>query len=732
MFWESGGRLCLQVFRSDVEDHRSFDYGYVGYSRSRLQIGSFVCRLGGEIESCRLRLNLHEATLAGEITTDSGVLSVEVFVHANEPIIHCSLQNGGSGEPNQWAWEPAEAKSTRPGIPATPELVERYKEEHRISSSVEVWEPNPPPQIERKGSIGISVQELVGGGQHAVAWHDENGLLCVSIGKQYPEGNVWFPGSLHSGREQAVRAIEKCLRETKEDISAWKTAHLSWWDGYYRRSFVSLPSPMIETVYWTQIYKVASATRGDHPMMDTAGPWQTPSPWPYITWNLNVQLCYIPLYVANRSNLAESLIRSLWTCRENLRKNIRPVEWQKDAYWLGLATGSDLDHPRDMDQRSLHCNAGSNLIWALHCVWLHYRHTMDPWILRERLYPLLRGAVTYSLRLLAEGDDGKLHFTESHSPEYGETTDSTYDLSLLRWGLETLISLAAAHEPEEPDRDLWRDTLERLCPLHTDDHGYMIGADTPFDRAHRHFSHLIQVYPLYTANISQPENVELIERSVDHFYRLNKQEYDRTGGWDVFAAYTHTGLASLSAALGRGNDALRHLEGFVHYRLVQPNSLYAEMGPCLESPLSAAQCVHDMLVQSWGGKIRIFPAMPDEWSEAVFHNLSAEGGFDVSAEWRDSQVQWVVIHSRAGEPCLVEGPFPPGMKLAVNGRPRPVQTDVDGGMDIALDRGDYAVIGLPGVEPRVAPLASDSAQQNWYGLNENRDRMIRQAQAPSR
>ena len=78
----------------------------------------------------------------------------------------------------------------------------------------------------------------------------------------------------------------------------------------------------------------------------------------------------------------------------------------------------------------------------------------------------------------------------------------------------------------------------------------------------------------------------------------------------VFAAYTHTGASSMYAALGDGENALKYLNGFADYPLVRRNSLYAESGPVLESPLSAAQCVHDMLLQSWGDKIRIFPAVP--------------------------------------------------------------------------------------------------------------------------
>ena len=52
----------------------------------------------------------------------------------------------------------------------------------------------------------------------------------------------------------------------------------------------------------------------------------------------------------------------------------------------------------------------------------------------------------------------------------------------------------------------------------------------------------------------------------------------------------------------------------------------------LEGNFAAAQSVHEMLLQSWGGKVRVFPAIPSAWGDVSFTGLRAEGGFIVSAE----------------------------------------------------------------------------------------------------
>ncbi|MBV5280444.1 MAG: hypothetical protein J0651_04155 [Actinobacteria bacterium] len=68
-----------------------------------------------------------------------------------------------------------------------------------------------------------------------------------------------------------------------------------------------------------------------------------------------------------------------------------------------------------------------------------------------------------------------------------------------------------------------------------------------------------------------------------------------------------------------------------------------------------------MLLQSWGDRIRIFPAIPLDWENVVFHDLRTEGAFLVSAERLNGKTLWVKIRSLAGAPCLIKpgftGPF---------------------------------------------------------------------------
>ena len=116
--------------------------------------------------------------------------------------------------------------------------------------------------------------------------------------------------------------------------------------------------------------------------------------------------------------------------------------------------------------------------------------------------------------------------------------------------------------------------------------------------------------------------------------------------------YSFTGASSISAALGDGDKALEYLEGL--YPFLLPNGMYKEAGPVMETPLSAAQCIHDMLIQSWGGVVRVMPALPSTWQDLRFDRLRTEGAFEVSAIREGGKIKKVTITSLAGEPLRVE------------------------------------------------------------------------------
>ena len=75
--------------------------------------------------------------------------------------------------------------------------------------------------------------------------------------------------------------------------------------------------------------------------------------------------------------------------------------------------------------------------------------------------------------------------------------------------------------------------------------GYMIAQDVPYSESHRHYSHLLMIYPFYEINWDQAENHNIIEKSINTWQ--SKPE--------ALQGYSLTGHASMKAMMGRGDES---------------------------------------------------------------------------------------------------------------------------------------------------------------------------------
>ena len=73
--------------------------------------------------------------------------------------------------------------------------------------------------------------------------------------------------------------------------------------------------------------------------------------------------------------------------------------------------------------------------------------------------------------------------------------------------------------------------------------------------------------------------------------------------------------------------------------------------PCAVA--AGADTFHKLLLQSYHGVLRVFPAVPSGWGTASSHRLRAQRGFEVTAMRKSFATQWLAVRSVAGAPNLV-------------------------------------------------------------------------------
>ena len=622
-FDSTANALRLELGNSFVHDHRRDDDGING--RCRLLIGTLMLKPRGRVLSGECRLDLWNARLAGTLVTSEGTVnfshSVPLGCHYVAVRADCT-----DGESVSWDFMPAVADSPR-------QLMARRRAGHPHTDTAYV--SNPAPVVRRSAGAGLCLQPLLHGGMTATAWRtlsvDSGSVLVATVQHSFPSADV---------APRQASAIVSNL--TAESLAADRAAHERRWHDFYRKSFVSLPDKQIENFYWAQIYKLGAATQPDGAIMDNCGPWLTETPWPNVWWNLNVQLAYWPLLASNHLELNAPLINAARDNFDNLVANVKPP-YRHDSAALPVNTDFTLGRPGSVGAPGSRRPQIGCLPWLCHNLWLHYRYTMDTAFLRDTLYPLLRRAINYYFHFAREESDGRIHLAPTYSPEYGTAPDCNFDLALFRWGASTLLESSRFLGIDDPLAPRWRDVCARLADWPCDSSGMMIGRDMPYARSHRHYSHLLMFFPLYLLNAEQPGAKELMMRSVSHWHSIPGN----------ILAYSFTGASSMYASFGEADLALENLRSAIAQDNLGSNTLYHESGPVIETPLSAARCVHDMLLQSWGGKIRVFPAVPSGWADVAFGSLRAEGAFLVSATRTAGRTSSVTVKSLAGEPCVL-------------------------------------------------------------------------------
>lgn len=665
-------RIRFTVQHGRVQDHRP-EFGS-GWGTCRLPVGHLTLDPVGTITAVDWRLSLWNAELTGTVTTTAGTLTLAALIH-DEVLALRATADGD--ERVDWTFHPEEAISPRKISEAPPAD----------------YTANPPWTTDTTADGTEQVlQPLTGGGQTATAHRRTGDDLLLSVGHSFPSDTAAEADSLRNLRRAT-------------SYGALRRRHTRWWHAFYQKSFVSLPDQRLQSFHWIQLYKVASASRADGPVMATCGPWLEPTPWPAVWWNLNIQLEYWLIHGSNHPEL-DALATTVRQSQEQLIANV-PAAYRADS--SGVGRSSDMFATRSVPVIGTGGEAG-NLTWALHNVWLSYRHSMDGNLLRDTIYPVLRRAISYYLHFLTPGSDGKLHLPSTLSPEYPVVPpqDTNYDLALIRWGCQTLIDSAELLGIDDELTPRWREVLAKLTPYPVDADGFMIGADTPYAQSHRHYSHLLMVYPLYLVTWDQPESRDLITKSVEHWHAI-------TG---AHRGYSYTGAASIYAMTGDGDTAIGYLRKFFDTSTRYPcqaNTHYTEAGPVIETPLSASQSLHDMFCQSWGGVIRVFPAVPTAWADVTLHDFRTQGAFLVSAVHEAGTTRFIRIRSLAGEPLKLRHGLTGRLTVLLDdGTPARTRDLGDGTLAIDLPKGREVLVHS-GSRPDlvIAPVAVSEPGPAW-------------------
>ena len=685
-YFDNENNLYLNIGDTSVYDNRKESELEKNklFLTPRLPLGGFVLKSIKGYEKCDMRLSLYNAEFFGNISSLDTDVKFDCFTVENDKAFIFTWTNV-EGE-SCIEYKPLPAVSPRQTM-----MIE-INDDRRLCKNYD--EPHPAHQIVKDGFV-THIQPKFCGGEYRVNYKifkngKENTLVC-------------FIENIECGEKSDIIASDR-LTEIYEKRDALKKEHRDFWHEFYRKSFLSLDDTKLEGFYWIQLYKCACATRKGCHIYDTTGPWLGKSTsWPAEWWNLNVQLNYSPLYPSNHPEIAESLIETISVHLDDLKNNV-PERYRNGEYCvIGRDATRDLKSPSAIPGECTIKNdlELGNLIWALHNCYVHLCSQADDERLASFLFPILKGATEYITVYLYKGEDGKLHLPPTTSPEYLEIgTDCAYNISLLKWGLITLIKLDERLSLHHKNRQLWENILSELCPLPSDEkEGIKIAADVSLAVSHRHYSHLLAFYPLHILDERDKAERELVEKSIAHWHSMP----------EALEGYSQTGAASMYAYLGDGNKALKHINNLFD-GFIQPNTMYYEQGgPVLETPPAAARSMLDMVFISVGDELRIFSGTPSSWKNVAFCNLLTEQGCEISAVRRNGKLVFLTVLPK--KDCKLKLYADLKEEMPVSGCTLEKKDDF---YIINLSAGMEAAIGT---KEEVMPVESKPEFENCFGLS---------------
>ncbi|WP_438349079.1 glycoside hydrolase family 95 protein [Paenibacillus sp. FA6] len=415
--------------------------------------------------------------------------------------------------------------------------------------------------------------------------------------------------------------------------------------------------PGLEALYFQygRYLLMASSRPGTQPA-NLQGIWndRMEPPWgSEYTTNINTEMNY---WLAEIGNLSE--------CHEPLFDMIEDISiaGRRTAKVNYQARGWTAHHNVDIWRKTSPTGGDASwAFWPMGGVWLtahlweHYLFTGDGEFLKNKAYPVMKGAALFCLDWLVEGHEGYLVTNPSTSPENkfltsdGEASSvamaSTMDMTLIRELFTHCLDAIAILEVDEELGQEISTAYQRLYPFKIGQHGQLQEWVHDFEESepgHRHVSHLYGVYP--GREINRYETPDLLQAA---FISLERRISNGGGhtGWSC------AWLINLYARLLDAESAYN----FVHTLLARsthPN-LFDDHPPFqIDGNFGGAAGMIEMLLQSHLDEIHLLPALPNEWSRAGYiTGIKARGGFLIDMEWENSKLINVSITSDRGGIC---------------------------------------------------------------------------------
>jgi alpha-L-fucosidase 2 len=474
-------------------------------------------------------------------------------------------------------------------------------------------------------------------------------------------------GSPYSSPLKADEIVKDALSKTFDQ--AW-LEHKKWWKNFWQQSAIHLPDTVLMHQYAMDMYFFGSASRQGAPPISLQAVWTADNgrlpPWRGDFHNdLNTQLSYWPGYASNHMQESAVFTDWLWNIRPVAKKYTEHIFKDTGLNVPGVATLTGA--PRG--QWAQYTFSPTVSCWLSQYFYWQWIYSADNDFLRTKAYPWIKATADHVQSIAIKKGNGQWQLPISSSPEIFDNKlkawflhTSNFDLSLIRWLLRTAIRMADTLHLDQ-DAHRWQTCLSGWPQpaLNPADSALLIAPGTPYSFSHRHFSHLIGIFPLQSIDWFDGEkDQKIIQASLEELKKF---------GPSAWTGYSYAWQGCLKAMAQDGNGACRALKIFAT-AFCSPNGFHLNGDQSgkgysgfryrpftLEGNCAFAEGIQLMLLQQHNGINYLFPAIPKGWKNVSFEKLRAPGAFLISAKRSGGRVISLEIMALKGGSIQLENPF---------------------------------------------------------------------------
>jgi len=478
--------------------------------------------------------------------------------------------------------------------------------------------------------------------------------------------------------------------------------HEKEWEKFWSASEVQLDDKPLTDIWYRNLYFMRCVSKpGVEAIGLYAGLTNDNPPWHGShTLNYNSEQTFWTCYVTNHVEMAEPYERMIFRYLPRARWFARETYGCGGAHLPHNVFTHEIPDPEKCKSRNQRMHAFPPFAYtigvsgfAVQNLWWHYKYQPDRKYLENIAYPAVRDVATFYADFMdrCETDaSGKVILAPSFSPEHWSLTpdfrynrNCTFDIAFAAFTFRAAIEGAAALGRDADLAARFRTELGRLPDYPTSKEDDPIVVDV-LDAPPIEYNIAIPVVPVFPG-----EQVTWFSGEAE------KKLFTRTIERVAWNGYNSSIIMSLARARMSLPGTWEWIKKEMQYRS-RPNGTLTlvpgdQCGHFTEQ-FPAATAVSELLLQSVGDIIRVFPAWPKE-KAGSFKNLRAQGGFLVSARQADGGVKEVEIISTVGGRLRMLSPWPKAsVRRGKSGKAVPLAVDDRGIAELDTKAGERLVM----------------------------------------